>query len=943
MALPNFNSFIDNPNYTVGRYASGEIEYIKAKPQAYIKRQTSETVDKELYTPEEYYFNPGGSFLKGTQQGLRVVRSRGDSYAEEPYNKVVYETQGDRLVISTYETVSKGKNTQSETVKFLERDIYEGGARIEYTQAKNLTPTQKENIKTAPEQVTQPNLNMPVYQKETVQQQALILQAGQQYAPGSPKFEGLRASRLAETKKKIPETQNVEYRRPYGTIKGEVKTFNPDKSFNEQYNKVEGGYSRVSPDVEREIKNRSLFDIKKGATMPREPPNVNIPAGKQYSVYGSQPITQAPYFSGKDIALMSIQEQKQGDFIDKFDAGLNYFSAVGRAKRGAGATLAGEALIFAGNFPKTFFYTTPPGIVLNVYKYGLIKTAQMYNPLNTIDYIKSNVLISTASPGGIILKNPGEVLGTLGGGFLGGKLTTDITYNVYEGARVARFNSYGKKLDARIGYEEYTGDAWQYQGDYTYMQNRLTILDKRTGQPIGEQAILSTTQRAPQVIPSEPAPKLPESIQKPLTSFNYKLFKDPYTDLTLEQAPGEYVFNPEYARGNKIIQAEENLIGVDIKKVEYMGDKTINPIEQAPSPGKFATATEQQIKLIDTDSAGRPYSVYPDESAPKINYKDMTVNTPSGTKFNPDYDRNPPVYATIEPISASLAEYARIYEPEINAFKLKAKNEFIKVREGFSETIKEFRPSGIYPPIIDKPKTDVIAPGGDRTREGDRGDDNFKPPITPPITITNQGTAGFFDRPGDSRPTDIYDTTRYTKYFDEIKIENPPKVSEKQDDIISPIIAPPITEQIPDTKPRQDFYNDFPRPPKQEEPKKDILYFYVPEDKKPKRERLIDLYDVQIRQGGNYRTLNVYPLPKYKALNLGANVVDNTALQTFKIIPAGRGKETPDAFNFSKAEKFIYTGGKFKEKAKARIDTTGELLGISAKGWKKIKNKRWKI
>lgn len=94
----------------------------------------------------------------------------------------------------------------------------------------------------------------------------------------------------------------------------------------------------------------------------------------------------------------------------------------------------------------------------------------------------------------------------------------------------------------------------------------------------------------------------------------------------------------------------------------------------------------------------------------------------------------------------------------------------------------------------------------------------------------------------------------------------------------------------------------------------------------------IPTYDVYAREKGQFMKVNKKPLPRNKALNLGADVVDNTVSATFKLQERGKDKVRDD-FMFNKSPKFRKKDGLFIELNKHRIDSLGEFRGITVKGW----------
>lgn len=99
-------------------------------------------------------------------------------------------------------------------------------------------------------------------------------------------------------------------------------------------------------------------------------------------------------------------------------------------------------------------------------------------------------------------------------------------------------------------------------------------------------------------------------------------------------------------------------------------------------------------------------------------------------------------------------------------------------------------------------------------------------------------------------------------------------------------------------------------------------------------------FDVYVREKGKFIKASKKPLPKNKALNFGADIVDRSSAVTFKIIKSKRKTSMIDDFSFLYQHKFrnkkpnskIKQNPVFIEKNKFRIDTPGELRGITARG-----------
>lgn len=106
-------------------------------------------------------------------------------------------------------------------------------------------------------------------------------------------------------------------------------------------------------------------------------------------------------------------------------------------------------------------------------------------------------------------------------------------------------------------------------------------------------------------------------------------------------------------------------------------------------------------------------------------------------------------------------------------------------------------------------------------------------------------------------------------------------------------------------------------------------------------------YHVYAKEKSKFVKVSKKPLPKQDALRLGATVVDETVSATFKIKKARKKVEKPlisfRPFNLFKFRQKKGTKNVFVEKNTFRIDSLGELKGITVKGWlaRKKKSLRW--
>jgi len=106
-----------------------------------------------------------------------------------------------------------------------------------------------------------------------------------------------------------------------------------------------------------------------------------------------------------------------------------------------------------------------------------------------------------------------------------------------------------------------------------------------------------------------------------------------------------------------------------------------------------------------------------------------------------------------------------------------------------------------------------------------------------------------------------------------------------------------------------------------------------------KKERMGQAFDTLVKHKRRFLKVNTTPLDYSSAHGLGGHVVDNTSARSFKVIPT-EGKPERGAYNYFNRDKFYRKrSGVFVEKTDHAIDSYGEIMGISAKGWKAKREK----
>ena len=190
------------------------------------------------------------------------------------------------------------------------------------------------------------------------------------------------------------------------------------------------------------------------------------------------------------------------------------------------------------------------------------------------------------------------------------------------------------------------------------------------------------------------------------------------------------------------------------------------------------------------------------------------------------------------------------------------------------------------------------------------------------------------------------------KYTDTYKEKYEQPFSNKISQVFSSKLNQKIQDKYTDTykeKYANKFKNEFPFEPP---PEKQITKPIPSVDTFHKRQIAFGLisdetgYNVYARSKGNFQKLNKQPISRIAALGLGGSATDNSAAATFKIKktdkPAKQGRDF-GGFNAFKFQQIQANPSQetYREKNTFRIDTSGEIQGISAKGW--VANRQKKL
>jgi hypothetical protein len=148
-----------------------------------------------------------------------------------------------------------------------------------------------------------------------------------------------------------------------------------------------------------------------------------------------------------------------------------------------------------------------------------------------------------------------------------------------------------------------------------------------------------------------------------------------------------------------------------------------------------------------------------------------------------------------------------------------------------------------------------------------------------------------------------------------------------------------IPDIIPDGIGNKYTWRPPPRKKKEEEtPEKKYLKETKPDESYDVYVKERSMYEGKIRKPTRFTRVNRGPLSYKDALSLGGEVTDTTSAISFRLKKTKGTPEKPDrqVQDFSsRAQKFTQRGDTIIEKAEYRMDTPGEIQGISALGWSK--------
>ena len=572
------------------------------------------------------------------------------------------------------------------------------------------------------------------------------------------------------------------------------------------------------------------------------------------------------YFGTKKI------KESEG-VLGKLKSTLELTGDVGRSKErtslgGAGTTLVSSALIFTGTTAEVGFKATGLGVVESINRRGFVNTIEDYTfaiPRATIALSKGELLRSPTPAGKV-----SEALG--------------IGTGIYLGGKVNKLTIKGIK-----GTKEYLGKV----------SRELRAPDFK-----------------PQVGTKVPSPR--------------------------PQGQGQTKFSVTTESGKEIPQFGEKFPQITrvVANKKTGTIKSFYPLRTPLKGGaKNLKGGETQLKIL---TSGKTDLIKVKIDATGKTTKVQKINVPKPTQ--PTKPLGAGKQSTLQRLD-TLDDLDASYEFRVPQSKPSFLKAFFRSKKGSQALLFKQKteisiggsdlsldtPTGQSAPIgslvlvppLTEPKTESdfgsgFILGPDKDIDSDRDREVISPPILEDFNINK--TPQKIDSFSISKPGTIYETINDFKIDTDLDKDQGTDITQdiKQDQ-----------DQDRDLVPDLDFTQDFKEiqdPPKEREFTLPAFKF---EKTKKTKSNTEPLFYVKAKEKGRYVKLNKKPLPRNKALNLGGFVVDNSTSATFKVIKAKKRGKVRDDFSFFKSSKFKQKNNTYTERNTHRIDTRGEVLGLS--------------
>lgn len=732
----------------------------------------------------------------------------------------------------------------------------------------------------------------PTTEKPTKQltpaQKVLALEVGRQRVIFSEKALELLGQRQLEEARKVTEPTRAEITFRGGRVKAEGVVSPAPELQPTPKKEIEGPEIFLDPEIARKVRKQlAQKEIQKTIIKVDLPDlrGIIIPK-KRFSVIDiDRGVPPTGLITTETELIKFFQTKKRIEakgLLEKIQVIVESPAEVGVSLEKEGASLVGAGLIFVGKTTETAFGISPPGIILSIKERGLTETLEQFTGIPLIQAVRGGKLLQATTPLGRLAEAGG------------------ITTGVIIGSRITKASVKGAGKTIK------------------FIQKESARLREPGFQP---------EVRAEKVKGFEPVGKGQQKFVK-LTESGQEIpqFQETFPEVTrviISKKTGKILRIIDPISG-KVIRSgipKDIQKTLDIQTKELIiTEKTFVARELGPIPGR------EPIPKFKPEPPGKQIKLTKDFGEGFLNKElfDIEFEVPTS-----------PPSRFLKFIRGKKAGLL-LETPE---FKFKAPSAFeTDLIAGIREpTISALL---LIPPEVREKKEPKLKPGIDidlereLERERERGRGQISPPIIKGLQIKEL-------KP--SLDKELKQIGK-AKLKPDIRITEQPITEQERKQEREIIIIPDIGIE-PDQRLKQELEQeiilDIPKPPAIPKVTAPLL---PPMQERRFKEEESDLFFAHAKEKGKFVKLNKKALPMNKALNLMGDVVDNTPSATGKLVKADKkGKDVLDDIGFNLRGKFTRKNNLYIEKNKHRIDSPGEIEGITVKGWLAQKRKGLRI
>jgi len=648
---------------------------------------------------------------------------------------------------------------------------------------------------------------------------------------------------------------------------------------------IEGPEIFLDPETARKVREQLAGKEIQKTVIRADFPDLRsyFPPKKRFSIIEAETFVPATGLITTETGLIRYFQRKKFEeakgLLAKEEILLETPAKVGISLEKEGKILAGVSLIYIGRAAEVAYGISPPGIIRSIQQRGFAGTVEQFTGIPLIRAIKEGELLKATTPVGRLAELTG--IGT--GVYIGSRVTTATFKGVKKGIQVLQ------KESARLRMPEFTERA-------EASLKKIKLGAEPTGK--GQQQFVKITESGQQI--PQFGERFPEVVRVIISKKTGKVTR------IIDPISGK-VFKGE------AIKDVQKTLDVITKEITIT-DKTFVARELGPIPGR------KPIPKLKPEPSGKQIELgkvkegFLDRELFDIEFE-VPVTPPSKFfKFISGKKTEMPILVDttgVIAITKTAIDFGR--ELKISAFDGE-----VLIKPG----VPSMGGLILLPPLVEEEEKVKLKLEVDGRRfEREREEKFIIPSAFEKIQIKDLG----------QKLKQITIQKPKVGLAEEL-IREPTSENEREKKLI---LIPDIATEL-DTRLDHEFELklDVPKPPPPKPPPKEIVLPPPLPERRFRESEEDDLFFVKAKSKGKFITLNKKALPRNKALNLGAEAVDNTASATFKLISAReKGKDVSDDLGFNLMDKFTKRNGTYIEKNKYRIDSMGEIQGITVKGW----------